>query len=250
MDSFLEMNGRLQAALGLAVPPVAVTFSDDAPQGIASSDAPAPAGCSFWERGVTNTFVTSAQDHQFCSIGVHTHTLDGAVASHDSELGAALGAMKGLDYVRPGEVEMLPVMAKSHKHVTYGPLKDATQTPGVVLVFAQASQSLILTEAVARVDGQSPVAMGRPACALIPQVVNTSRSAVSMGCCGARAYLDVLSDDVALWAFDGAKLADYISEIEVLSKANTVLTQFHAQRKLDVEAGKSPTVEQSLAALR
>ena len=36
-----------------------------------------------------------------------------------------------------------------------------------------------------------------------PHVVNTGQPALSLGCCGARAYLDVMTDDVALWAATG-----------------------------------------------
>jgi uncharacterized protein (DUF169 family) len=91
--------------------------------------------------------------------------------------------------------------------------------------------------------------MGRPACAVVPQVMNTGRAALSLGCCGARAYLDVLSDDVAIFAIPGAKLAAYAERIETLSKANAVLSQFHQMRRRSVEAGQNPTVKESLAAM-
>ena len=45
-----------------------------------------------------------------------------------------------------------------------------------------------------------PPAMGRPACAHRSAGANTGRSALSLGCCGARAYLDVLTPEVALYA--------------------------------------------------
>ena len=97
--------------------------------------------------------MTEAADHENCAIGVHTHQLAGASESVASELGAALEAMTGLDYVRPHEVEALPVMSEGHAHVVYGPLAEvpSDSTPSVVLVFAHASQSLVVTEAVARV---------------------------------------------------------------------------------------------------
>ena len=65
--------------------------------------------------------------------------------------------------------------------------------------------------------------MGRPACAVVPQVMNTGRAALSLGCCGARAYLDRLTDDVAIFAIPGAKLEAYTRRIESLAKANAVL---------------------------
>ena len=157
--------------------------------------------------------------------------------------------MQGLDYVRPSEVEALPVVTTRHKHVLYQPLQDAGDRPSVVLLFAHPSQGLIITEALTRVDGETPAAMGRPACALIPQVLNSARSASSLGCCGARAYLDALSDDVALWGLLGARLEQYVDEIENLAKANAVLSRFHTLRRAAIEAGESPSVQQSLARL-
>jgi uncharacterized protein (DUF169 family) len=92
--------------------------------------------------------------------------------------------------------------------------------------------------------------MGRPACAAIPQVANSGHAAMSLGCCGARAYLDVLTDDTAIFAIPGARLEAYVDRIEKLSHANAVLAKFHQTRRRDVEAGKTPTIKESLAALR
>ncbi|HUD65604.1 MAG TPA: hypothetical protein VMQ17_13535, partial [Candidatus Sulfotelmatobacter sp.] len=54
-------------------------------------------------------------------------------------------------------------------------------------------------EASGQGEGGLPPAMGRPACAAVPQVRNTGRSALSRGCCGARAYLDILSSEVPMY---------------------------------------------------
>src|SRR5438128_20917 len=90
------------------------------------------------------------------------------------------------------------------------------------------------------------VPAGVPACAVVPHVVHQRAAALSLGCCGARAYLDVLSDDVAIFALPGARLDAYVARIAELAKANSVLASFHALRRQDVEAGASPTVKQSL----
>jgi uncharacterized protein (DUF169 family) len=60
--------------------------------------------------------------------------------------------------------------------------------------------------------------------------MNTGRAALSLGCCGARAYLDVLTDNTAIFAIPGAKLADYTQPIEALSNANRILSKFHQIR--------------------
>jgi uncharacterized protein (DUF169 family) len=208
-----------------------------------------PAGCWFWQEAAKRTFVTAAKDHELCAIGIHTHNLSPRSPSYQGELQEVLQAMSGLDYVREEEVAAIPVVQREVKYVLYGPLAESPLTPEVVLLFAHPRQGLILTEAVARVDKGSPPTMGRPACAIVPQVLNRGCAATSLGCCGARAYLDVLSDSVALWAFPGSKLDQYCAEIVTLARANKTLAAFHARRREDVEAGKQPTVRQSLERL-
>ena len=157
--------------------------------------------------------------------------------------------MSDLDYVRADEVAAIPVIEREVNHVVYGPLAECRLEPDVVLIFAHARQGLILSEAIARVDKGVPPALGRPACAVVPQAFNHGTAALSLGCCGARAYLDALTDGVAMWALPGVKLDQYCAEIAVLARANKTLTTFHARRREDVEAGKHPTVRQSLERL-
>lgn len=95
-----------------------------------------------------------------------------------------------------------------------------------------------------------PPAIGRPACAVVPQAKNTGRAALSLGCGGARAYLDVLTEGKALYAIPGPRLAEHTARVEELASANGVLTSFHRLRRADVEAGKHPSVKDSLAALQ
>lgn len=249
MAPYQDLSRRLIDAIALEAPPVAVSFHQELPASAPKADAPVPAGCKFWEIGNSGPVVTDAGDHRFCSVGIYTHNMDGAPATQSRELEETLAAMQGLGYVRPEEVAALPVIESSPRFVQYAPLAQATVPPSVVLLFARAAQGLVLTEAMARVDGATPLAMGRPACALVPQVMNSGRSASSLGCCGARAYLDVLDDNVALWGLPGEKLEQYADAIETFAKANSVLTLFHQQRRTDVEAGASPTVKESLSRL-
>jgi uncharacterized protein (DUF169 family) len=249
MSENAEMAKNLVASLELTIPPIAVTFSDVAPAGVPQYDGIVPAGCVFWQQAATRTFVTSAKDHALCSIGTHTHHLAEPGASHATELMDALKAMSDLDYVRAEEVAAIPVLHREVKYVVYGPLGECRIKPDVVLLFAHARQGLVLSEAIARVDQGVPPALGRPACAVIPQAFNHGSAALSLGCCGARAYLDALIDAVALWALPARKLGSYCAEIAILARANKTLTTFHARRREDVEAGKQPSVRQSLERL-
>lgn len=247
MKNNCTLAANLIASLELKLPPVAVAFSDAA--NVPRYDGIAPAGCFFWQEAATRTFVTAAKDHGLCSIGVHTHHLAQPARTHLTELSEALKAMCDLDYVRPEEVANIPVIKREVKYVTYGPLAAFPLFPEVVILFAHARQSLVLSEAAARVDKGAPPAMGRPACAMVPHVLNRGNAAMSLGCCGARAYLDTLTDDVAMWAFPGGKLEQYDTEIAALARANKTLTTFHLRRREDVEAGKQPTVRESLVRL-
>lgn len=240
---------QLTESLQLSMPPIGIAFVEEAPEGVPSYEDVAPAGCYFWQEAARRVFSTSARDHELCAIGVHTHNLAGASESQPSELQAALEAMQGLDYVREEEVAAIPVVEQVVRHAVYGPLADIPVPADVVLIFAHAQQSLIMTEAAARVDEGVPPAMGRPACAVVPQVMNGGHAAMSLGCCGARAYLDALSDEMALWALPAENLDAYCAEISGLAKSNGILTLFHERRRDDVAAGARPTVQESLERL-
>ena len=75
MSTHARLAEDLISSLELALPPIAVSFADAAPANVPAYDGVVPAGCVFWQQAATRTFVTSAQDHALCSIGVHTHHL-------------------------------------------------------------------------------------------------------------------------------------------------------------------------------
>jgi len=249
MNQFESVAQSLNDSLHLRIPPVALCFTDNPPQGIPSSAKPSPAGCSFWERGAQEAFVTSPKDHESCTVGMYTHHMPLDTPSRQKDLNDSLKVFADLGYVRNEDVPGIPMLKKETKYVVYAPLASTPMPPDAVLLFANSRQSLVITEAVQQVDPGVPPAMGRPACAAIPQAVNTGKPALSLGCCGARAYLNVLSDDFALWALPGKKIAEYANRIKVLTDANNILTQFHRLRRNDIEHGKSPSIEESLVRL-
>ena len=61
--------------------------------------------------------------------------------------------------------------------------------------------------------------------------------------------MDSLTDSIVLWGFPGERLEAYVEAIEVLAKANTILSKFHTERRRAVESGASPTIKDSLDAL-
>lgn len=249
MNSFAAVAGALQESLNLALPPIAVCISDEVPEGVPDYDGRAPAGCLFWQEAAKGPFTTRTTHHELCAIGVHTHHMANPPHSYEAELGNVLKTMAGMDYVREQDVLEIPVLENETRYVIYAPLDKTPLEPTVVLLFAHSTQGLIITEAIQQVEPAVPPAMGRPACAVVPQAVRTGRAALSLGCCGARAYLDALTDDVAIWALPGNKVNQYAARIDILARANAVLGEFHSLRRRDVEAGLEPTVAESLARL-
>lgn len=246
--SYPALAQSLTEALALTVPPVTVTATDHIPTGVPIYQGQAPAGCSFWQEAATSTFATQPSDHGLCAIGMYTHNLERS-AAEDAELGAALGVFAELGYVRPEDVPHIPVLKQRRHYVIYAPLAEAPLPPDVVLLFVRPSQTLILAEAAEQVDGHYAPAMGRPACAVVPAALNTNAPALSLGCCGAHAYVDALQDDTALYALPGARIEAYAERIIALARANQVLSRFHQLRKKDVAAGARPTIAESLKRL-
>ena len=246
-STYATFATTLAASLKLRQPPVAVCFAQTVPDSIPAQKGQVAAGCRFWEDAAFGAFATSSADHALCAIGVYTHNLT-PPPHQATELTDSLQALGELGYITAKDLPQIPVLQSRPAHVVYAPLAETPLTPDVVLLFVDAAQSLILAEATQQVENQNPPALGRPACAVVPQVMNTGRAALSLGCCGARAYLDVLEDDVALFAIPGKKLAAYTERIAALAQANETLWRFHTIRRREVEAGRAPSVKSSLAA--
>ena len=250
MSQYAQIAESLISSLKLRVPPVAVCLTDAPPKDVPAHKGSTPAGCGFWEEGAKGAFATSVQDHENCAIGMHTHHMPIAAGTPQTNLNDSLKVFADLGYVRPEDIPNIPVLKQETRHVVYAPLAETPLPPDVVLLFVDSQQGLIITEAAQQVEPGAPPVLGRPACAVVPQAVNTGRAALSLGCCGARAYLNILTDDIALWALPGAKLAAYTERIVALAKANEILSQFHQLRRSDIESGLTPTVKESLARMQ
>jgi uncharacterized protein (DUF169 family) len=245
---FEKIAGDLTDTLHLDMPPIGVAFAEDAPKGVEMFGGTVPGGCRFWQEAMNRVFATVPRDHELCGVGVYTHRLESREQTR-TELHEALRTFAELGYVRPEDIPFIPVLNRESKVVIYGPLASIPVMPDVVLLFVRAEQALILSEASQQLENGFPVAMGRPACAIIPQAVNTGRTALSLGCCGARAYLDALTTEVALYGIPGSKLEVLSERIGVLAKANATLALFHSVRRKDIEAGMRPKFAQSLSAV-
>ena len=73
---------------------------------------------------------------------------------------------------------------------------------------------------------------GRPACAAVAWTANKNDVTLSLGCIGARTYVEV-PDDRAIVIIPGGALDQIASKLGSLAKANRDMAAFHQQRKSD-----------------
>jgi uncharacterized protein (DUF169 family) len=216
--------------LNLNRPPVAVAFLATPPAGLDRIDRAQPAGCGYWKHASDgHAFYTTPEDHENCTVGAFTH---GVTLSPEKgkELESLVGTMVQLRYLRMEEVPDIPHRTTPMQIVAYAPLQEARFVPDAVIFRGNARQVMLVSEA-ARAAGifESAAAMGRPACAMIPQATSSSAGVASVGCIGNRVYTD-LGDDELYFAVPGPALPRVLEQLEVMLDANAALETFHRER--------------------
>jgi uncharacterized protein (DUF169 family) len=224
------LPSSLTDLLHLDTTPVAISFVDEAPPGVPHVSSLEPAGCGYWRRAAAGeTFFTVADDHKRCPVGAHTHHVSLSDAEQQ-ELMGLVETMVGLSYLKMQDVPQIPRRQTPLQVAVYAPLADAPVAPDVVLVRGNARQLMLLAEAAqaAGVAG-SGATMGRPTCAVLPEAINSDRTAASFGCVGNRVYTGAPETD-AYYAIPGAQLAPLEASLAVIVRANEELEKFHRAR--------------------
>jgi uncharacterized protein (DUF169 family) len=220
--------------LNLGRPPVAVAFLAAPPANLGRIDRPLPAGCSYWKHASEgNAFYTMPEDHQNCAVGAFTHGVTLSPAK-GQELEGLIGTMVELQYLRSEEVAGIPHRNSPMQVVAYAPLARASFDPDVIIVRGNARQIMLVSEA-ARAAGifESAAAMGRPACAMIPQAASSVSGVASVGCIGNRVYTE-LGDDELYFAVPGKALPRVLEQLDIIMNANAALEVFHRQRAAEL----------------
>ena len=220
----------IQELLGLTLAPVAIAFRDSAPAGIPRIPSPAPAGCGYWRLAAEgHIFYTEASDHYTCPIGAHTHGVDLPLLV-EMELNGLVQTMVGMQYIKLAEIPMIPRRNSPLRVALYAPLVHATFIPDVVLVRGTVKQLMLLAEAAQAMGvAGGGATMGRPTCAVVPESLQSGKTATSFGCVGNRVYTG-LGDDEGYYAIPGAKVAEVASRLAVITEANRQLEKFHRAR--------------------
>jgi uncharacterized protein (DUF169 family) len=220
----------LTALLRLTAAPIAITFVDVAPPGVPHVSAVEPAGCGYWRRAAEGeVFFTVADDHKRCPVGAHTHNVTLSPAEQQ-ELMGLVQTMVGLSYIKMEEVPQIPTRKTPLQVAVYAPLDAAPVPPDVVLVRGNAQQLMLVAEAAqaAGVAGTGAT-LGRPTCAVLPEAINSARTAASFGCIGNRVYTGA-GDTDAYFAIPGPQLAAVEESLKVIVRANQELEKFHRGR--------------------
>jgi uncharacterized protein (DUF169 family) len=220
----------LTELLHLASAPVAIAFVDAPPPGVPHVAAVEPAGCGYWRRAAAGeVFFTVADDHKRCPVGAHTHNVT-LSPEEKQDLMGLVQTMVGLSYLKMEDVPQIPTRKTPLRLAVYAPLAASPMPPDVVLVRGNARQLMLLAEAAqaAGVSGTGAT-MGRPTCAVLPEAINSARTAASFGCIGNRVYTGA-DDTEAYFAIPGALLGVIEEKLAVIVHANEELETFHRAR--------------------
>ena len=230
MAAWQEIERQLSSRLQIARRPVAVTFRDAAPAGVARFEGSQPSGCSFWRlAGDGRVFYTVPADHHNCPIGSYTHGI-ALPPAREGELEQTLGLMSSLGYVRMEEVPGIPRLPQAPGVVIYAPLGDTPVDPDVVLVAGRPGRVMLLLEAAGRAGvAAQPSVLGRPTCMALPAAL-AGGLAASTACIGNRVYTD-LGDDELYVVIPGRDLARVVEALETIVAANDTLAGYHRGRR-------------------
>jgi uncharacterized protein (DUF169 family) len=190
----------LQELLGLAVPPVAIAFVNQVPDGIARLGRPmspptvdgrtgtVAAGCVFWIEGAKTVFATMAADHGNCSVGSLTH---GFKTVEEIAHNADVAALCETGWVTPEAVAKIAVVREKPEGVVYGPLRNMPLEPSVILLRLNGKQQMLLHDAWPGLRFE-----GKPQCHIIPIAKEYGEIALSLGCMLSRVRTGMANNEV------------------------------------------------------
>jgi len=230
MATWKELEKQLTSRLTMNRPPVAVTFLDAEPAGIARFSGTEPAGCSFWRLAAAGrTFYTLPADQFNCAVGAYTHNVQlPPDRVHETE--EMLGMMFNLGYVRPEEVPNIPRLSKAPTAIVYAPLGDSPVAPSVVIFTCRTSSAMLLNEASNRAGaGNALPLLGRPSCMALPAAL-AHGTVTSLGCIGNRVYTDLGADELYV-VVPGPKLESVSEALGVVVSANAALEEYARGRQ-------------------
>lgn len=231
-QDWLALATTLRTLLSLENPPLAITFSAQAPPGVpayaAAMPAPTPdgrtgrvpAGCVFWVRANERTFTTVPADHGNCSVGSLTHglkTLEEVAGNAD------VAALLASGWVTLDIVPHIPVVRQRPDFITYGPLQDTRIDPDVVLLRLNPKQVMVLHDALPDMRLE-----GKPQCHIIAIAKEHNEVAASVGCMLSRVRTGLPNSQMTC-AIPAQRLAEVVERLQTTCQADTAVAAYAAE---------------------
>jgi uncharacterized protein (DUF169 family) len=230
MTWWSEAADRLRQAVG-DLQPVAVSFLDTPPAGLAPFSGTVPSGCTFWKLAAEGrSFYAVPADFYNCPIGSYTQGID-MPQDRAAELDDTLRLMIGAGYLKMEEVPSIPRMPRAAAVTCFAPLDRAVVAPDVVILSGRPGVVMRVQEAAMRAGAMSALPLlGRPTCMALPAALSHG-TVVTSGCIGNRVYTDV-GDDELYVMIPGARLREVADEATTIAAANETLREYHTTRRL------------------
>jgi uncharacterized protein (DUF169 family) len=226
------LSEEMNSLLGLQSPPLAITFSDAAPDGVPAFEGvmpepladgrtgKVPAGCVFWVEAANKTFTTAPEDHGNCSVGSLTHGLKTLEeVQHNFDVAALIES----GWVTLDAVPKIPVVKQRPNFITYGPLAETAVAPDVVFMRLNARQVMILHDALPGLRFE-----GKPQCHIIPIAKEQNEVAVSVGCMLSRVRTGIPNSEMTC-AIPAGKLADVVGALRAAAPADATVAAYASQ---------------------
>ena len=229
---YTQVAATLSSTLHLEVPPIAITFSEETPEGVSSFDAPmpeptpdgrtgrVPAGCVFWMKATDRTFATAPEDHGNCSVGSLTH---GLVSLEEVAGRSDVQALVDSGWVTEDVLPDIPTVSRRPGCITYGPLSETVVDPDVVLVRVSPKQLMMISDAWPGLQ-----IGGKPQCHIVAVAKEHGHVAASVGCMLSRTRTGMSPDEMTC-AIPGARLADVLERLKPAADADASVAAYAAE---------------------
>jgi uncharacterized protein (DUF169 family) len=227
-----ELSQQMTDALQLDLPPVSLTFVDEAPSGVSQSASAAPSACAFWIRAQQGLFFAPADAHKNCPIGMLTMVfpMDESVMF---SLNDFISRMIDVSYIATGELDFVPGITRASKGIIYGPLSQFSEWPDFTLVWVDARQAMLLEEALGAVfwnASDKAQVFGRPACGALAVAANENRPTLSLGCAGMRTFTKIEDGKLLAW-IPASELRTLSAKLESTMRSNAQMLDFYRQHQ-------------------
>lgn len=227
-----QINQEIVSAFKLTIPPVAMAFVDGQPDGVSPIEGEFPSFCTFWRMAEEKTFYAPAEKHYNCPIGAMILGIE-MPKEVQEELGGLVEKMCECSYLSEDEPANIPTLSKKMSGVVYGPLKDFPVEPELVMMWLKPSQAMIYNEVLGCCkwsESMQSMALGRPACAVIPTTLNKSPFGMSLGCTGMRTFTEI-SDDHILATLNFKEIDSFVTNLKATVSANKEMEELYISKK-------------------